>query len=77
MIGAIQSALQSSLSGLTAASARADKAATAIAASPTGDATGAIVDLSVAKADYKSDAAVIKTADDMQKTLLHMLDIKA
>ena len=79
MTGAIQSAppasLQSSLSGLNAATARLDRAASSIAAG--GDTVDNAVAVLQAKTDFKANAAVLRTLDDMQRTLLHAFDIKA
>lgn len=73
MIGAISTAL----SGMTAATRRADEAATSIVNAGTGEAAAAsdnyaegIVALKTAETAFKANVAVLKTADDMQKRLL-------
>lgn len=76
MIGAISSAL----SGIHAASKKADAAATNIANVSTPgyevDLANEAVDLKIAEIGFKANVSVMKVADDMSKELGRLFDKK-
>lgn len=63
----------SALQGLERANARAAKAASTLSADGAGVAVDAVVDLVVAKADFKANVAVLRTADEMMGALLDIV----
>ena len=75
MIGALSTAI----TGLQGALARADKAAQNIVSPETssgGSLPRDIVDLKIAETEFKANAAVIRTAEEMSDTLLKSFDTK-
>ena len=68
---ALSTPMRHALSGVNAGVARLDRAATAIAAGRVD--IEPMVDMMIAEQSVKQNAAVIRTADDMHKSLLDIL----
>jgi flagellar hook protein FlgE len=70
-------AIQIALSGLTGATRKVDASAQNIAANGAdADLAAEAVNLSMAKTEYKANAKVIETAQEMDDALLHLFDEK-